>query len=67
VTYVTARGAVPGQDDRLATCRDGSRCRGDTALAHSPVDMPAGHIDEIEQLILSDVVPPHYQTDRGLA
>jgi hypothetical protein len=36
-------------------------------MAHLPVDMPAGRIDEVEQLIHSDVVPPHHQTDRGLA
>jgi hypothetical protein len=29
--------------------------------------MPAGRIDEVKQLILSDVVTLHYQTDRRLA
>jgi hypothetical protein len=36
-------------------------------LAHSPVDMPAGYFDEVDQLALVDVVTPHYQTDRRLA
>jgi hypothetical protein len=38
-----------------------------TAQAHSPFDVPADQFDEVEQLILIDVVTPHYQTDRRLA
>jgi len=29
--------------------------------------MPADQFDEVEQLILIDVVTPHYQADRRLA
>jgi hypothetical protein len=36
-------------------------------LPPSPVDMPTSDPDEVEQLILSDVVALHHETDHRLA